>query len=172
MPVKLNAVLMRHYNGDELARFTDYLRHRPVTARFIELMETGDNREFFRQQHRPAHLLENWLATNGWRPRARGEDDGPAREFDHPGHAGRVGLIRPYKQGFCDDCNRLRVSSLGDLQLCLFPQRGIWLRDALRHDTPEQLSRRLHRLVLGKKAGHGLHRHDPGATRHLAMIGG
>ena len=39
MPVKLNAVLMRHYNGDELARFTDYLRHRPVTARFIELME-------------------------------------------------------------------------------------------------------------------------------------
>lgn len=172
MPVKLNAVLMRHYNGDELARFTDYLRHRPVTARFIELMETGDNREFFRQQHRPAHLLENWLATNGWRPRARGEDDGPAREFDHPGHAGRVGLIRPYKQGFCDDCNRLRVSSLGDLQLCLFSQGGISLRDALRHDTPEQLSRRLHRLVLGKKAGHGLHRHDPGATRHLAMIGG
>ena len=172
MPVKLNAVLMRHYNGDELARFTDYLRHRPLTARFIELMETGNNREFFRQQHRPAHILEQWLATHGWTSQGRGEDDGPAREFAHPDHAGRVGLIRPYQHGFCDDCSRLRVSSLGDLQLCLFSQGGIPLRDALHQDTAEQLSRRLHRWVLGKKAGHGLHRHDPGATRHLAMIGG
>jgi len=172
MPAKLNAVLMRHYNGGDLARFTEYLRDRPVTARFIELMETGDNRGFFDQQHQPAQALEDGLVEHGWTACVRGDDDGPAREFAHPGYAGRVGLIRPYKQGFCDDCNRLRVSSLGDLQLCLFSQGGIPLRAALEQDSPEQLSRRLQRLVLGKKAGHGLHRHNPGATRHLAMIGG
>jgi cyclic pyranopterin phosphate synthase len=172
MPVKLNAVLMRHYNGKDLKRFTDYLRDTPITARFIELMETGDTRDFFRQQHQSADSLEYWLQKQGWQPRDRHRDAGPAREYQHPAYRGRVGLIRPYRQGFCDDCNRLRVSAFGDLQLCLFSEGGIPLRHYLRTHSARELVPVLHRMVRGKRESHGLHQHDTGATAHLAMIGG
>lgn len=172
MPVKLNAVLMRHYNGNALKAFTDFVRTRPVAVRFIELMETGELDTFFREQHRSAAEVETGLRALGWTPAPRERDAGPAREFEHPDHAGRIGVIRPYEQGFCDSCNRLRVSAHGDLQLCLFADGGIPLRPALRQRDAHALSEQLHELVLGKAQSHGLHEHDPGATRNLAMIGG
>ncbi|MBS0296449.1 MAG: GTP 3',8-cyclase MoaA [Proteobacteria bacterium] len=170
--VKLNAVLMRD-TAEGFAAFADFVRERPVAVRFIELMRTGDNAELFRAQHLSGLVLKDWLTANGWRPRERGFDDGPAIEYEHPRHAGRLGLIAPYAPGFCDSCNRLRVTARGKLRLCLFGDGGIELRDLLQSDTvrPALLARIIDSLG-AKAAGHRLHENDPGATRHLAQVGG
>jgi GTP 3',8-cyclase len=171
--VKLNAVLLRGVNDDELPRWLDWLRHRPMTLRFIELMRTGDNVEYFRRHHLAAASVEARLLARGWRLVPREADAGPAREFAHPLHAGRVGLIAPYSKDFCAGCNRLRVTARGDLRLCLFGDFGIPLR-ALLHadDQRDELMRRIRNMLGQKAAGHLLHEGKTGITPHLASLGG
>lgn len=171
--VKVNAVLLRDGLEDDFSRWTDFVRERPITVRFIELMRTGDNKAFFEDQHVSGRILRQWLDDNGWAARPRGKDDGPAIEFSHPGHLGRIGLIAPYGPGFCDGCNRLRVTARGQLRLCLFGQGGCDLRDLLQadHDTGV-LKRRIVEALTLKPATHNLHHADPGDIRNLAQTGG
>ena len=171
--VKLNAVLLRGLNDDDLPRWLDYLRDRPVALRFIELMQTGDNREYFERHHVRADALERTLEESGWALQARAPDAGPAREYAHPDYAGRIGVIAPYSRDFCAGCNRLRVTSAGDLRLCLFGDFGIPLRPLLqRDDQSDELQATLTAQLGLKKATHGLHAGDTGITPHLASIGG
>ncbi|MCC6171846.1 MAG: GTP 3',8-cyclase MoaA [Gammaproteobacteria bacterium] len=171
--VKLNAVLLRGLNDAELPRWLEYLRTRPLAVRFIELMETGDNRSYFAAHHRRAAALEDELRAAGWTPQPRAPEAGPAREYAHPDYAGRVGIIAPYSRDFCAGCNRLRVTSGGDLRLCLFGNVGIPLRPLLQQDAQQELLRATLTRQLGIKAqGHGLHRGETGLTPHLASIGG
>ncbi|KZC36411.1 MULTISPECIES: GTP 3',8-cyclase MoaA [Rhodanobacter] len=171
--VKINAVLLRGRNDDELPAWLDYLRGRDVALRFIELMRTGENREFFERHHLRAEGLQRQLLADGWVLRPRTADAGPALEYAHPDYRGRIGVIAPYARDFCAGCNRLRVTARGDLRLCLFGNFGISLRPLLQSDDDH------HALVahiatqLGlKAAGHGLHQGLTGITPHLASIGG
>ena len=171
--VKLNAVLLRGLNDAELPRWLDYLRTRPLTLRFIELMETGDNRAYFAAHHLRAAALEDGLRGMGWSLQARAPESGPAREYAHPDFAGRIGIIAPYSRDFCAGCNRLRVTARGDLRLCLFGNVGIPLRPLLQEDAQQELLRATLARQLGLKArGHGLHDGDTGLTPHLASVGG
>lgn len=172
--VKLNTVLMRGLNDGELDSFTAFVRERPVSVRFIELMETSDRRAFFRQHHVPSAVIRARLEERGWTPVVRLADAGPATEFAHPDHAGRIGLIAPYAKDFCASCNRLRVSSRGELHLCLFGDGGgASLRDLLQADDDrDELAARIRQLLAGKQQGHRLHQGIVGTTRHLAQIGG
>jgi cyclic pyranopterin phosphate synthase len=172
--VKVNTVLLRGRNDDELPAFLQLVRERPVSVRFIELMETGDRRTFFRDHHLSGAVVREQLLADGWVPVVRSADAGPAQEFTHPEHAGRIGLIMPYARNFCAACNRLRVSSRGALRLCLFgDDDGISLRHLLQHDAQqEELAARIHALLAGKQAGHRLAEGVVGNTRHLANIGG
>jgi cyclic pyranopterin phosphate synthase len=171
--VKINAVLLRETAEAGFEAFADFVRERPVAVRFIELMRTGDNKAFFTDQHVGGAVLKTWLDRNGWIPRTRGFDDGPAIEYIHPDHAGRIGLIAPYGAGFCDSCNRLRVTARGALRLCLFGEGGVDLRDLLQdHADQEALAERLVAAMGGKAEGHRLRESDSGDTRHLAQLGG
>lgn len=170
--VKVNCVLLRDTAAGGFEAFADFARERPVAVRFIELMRTGDNADYFADQHAPGSTLVQWLEERGWTPRARSFDDGPAVEYVHPDHAGRIGLIAPYAPGFCDSCNRLRVTARGQLRLCLFGELGVNLRDLLERDDPEALRDRIVRALAGKPAGHRLHENNSGDTRHLAQLGG
>lgn len=170
--VKLNAVLLRETTGNGFDAFADFLRERPVAVRFIELMRTADNAAFFADQHVPGRALRDWLSARGWTPRSRGFDDGPAVEFEHPGHAGRFGLIAPYAPGFCDSCNRLRVTARGKLRLCLFGDGGVDLRPLMRAGDVEGLRDRISGALTAKTAGHRLAFADPGDARNLAQMGG
>lgn len=172
--VKINAVLLKDAAGPEqFAQFADFVRDRPVAVRFIELMRTGDNADYFARQHIGGPVLRSWLEAGGWIPRARSHDDGPAVEYCHPDHAGRIGLIAPYGAGFCDGCNRLRVTAQGRLRLCLFGDGGIDLRDLLDDDADRwALARRVLEALRGKAAGHRLADQVTGDTRQLAQLGG
>ena len=171
--VKLNAVLLRGLNDDQLPAFLDYLRDRPISLRFIELMQTGDNLEYFRRHHYRAEALEDALQTEGWGLLPRAADAGPAREYAHPDYRGRIRIIAPYSRDFCAGCNRLRVTSSGDLRLCLFGNVGIPLRPLLQdEDQADELQAALISQLGLKALGHGLHEGQTGLTPHLASIGG
>ncbi|KRG43952.1 cyclic pyranopterin phosphate synthase MoaA [Stenotrophomonas pictorum JCM 9942] len=171
--IKLNAVLLRGVNDDELPQWMEFLRERPLSIRFIELMRTGDNADYFERYHLRAEVLVEQLLAAGWSERARAADAGPAREFAHPDYCGRVGIIAPYSRDFCRGCNRLRVTARGDLRLCLFGDFGVPLRPLLQSDDDSDalLARITTQLGL-KAAGHGLHQGLTGLTPHLASIGG
>ena len=171
--IKLNAVLLRGLNDDELLAWMEFLRERPISVRFIELMRTGDNHEFYERHHLRADVIIEQLLAAGWSERKRAADAGPAREFSHPEHRGSVGIIAPYSKDFCKGCNRLRVTARGDLRLCLFGDFGVALRPLLQSDDDQDalLARITTQLGL-KAAGHGLHFGQTGLTPHLASIGG
>ncbi|MFZ5635448.1 MAG: GTP 3',8-cyclase MoaA [Pseudomonadota bacterium] len=171
--IKLNAVLLRDLNDDQLPAWFDYLRGRPLTLRFIELMRTGDNGEYFARHHVRADTLERTLEADGWRLMPRAADAGPAREYAHTDYAGRIGVIAPYSKDFCAGCNRLRVTSAGDLRLCLFGNVGIPLRPLLQSDDDHDtlVARLLGQLGL-KALGHGLHAGETGTTTNLSTVGG
>ena len=171
--VKLNAVLLRGLNDEEMPAWRDFLRDRHTTLRFIELMQTGDNRDYFQRHHLRADALEQSLLDDGWSLVPRAVDAGPAREYAHPDYLGRIGIIAPYSRDFCTGCNRLRVTATGDLRLCLFGEFGIPLRPLLQSDADiGELTSALHAQLGLKKAGHGLHEGNTGITPHLASIGG
>ena len=171
--VKLNAVLLRDTADVGFDQFADWLRERPVAVRFIELMRTLDNVAYFEDQHVRGGILEHWLAERGWRPQPRRADDGPAVEYAHPDYAGRFGVIAPYASGFCDVCNRLRVTSLGNLRLCLFGEGGVDLRDLLSGDVdPALLEQRLLDALPTKARGHSLMLAKSGDLRRMADVGG
>lgn len=171
--LKLNVVLLRGLNDDELPAWCDYLRERDVSVRFIELMRTGDNHAYFERHHLRAQRLEQQLCDAGWQLQPRQRDAGPAREYAHPNHRGRIGVIAPYSRDFCKGCNRLRVTARGQLRLCLFGDFGVDLRPLLQSDADlDALCMRIRSQLGLKAAGHGLHHGDTGLTRHLASIGG
>ncbi len=171
--VKVNVVLLRGLEEPEVARFLEWTRRVPLRVRFIELMETGDNRAFFARARLSADAVRALLEARGWTPLARTGLDGPAREWEHPDHAGLAGIISAYEEGFCDACNRLRVTSQGALRLCLFGEEEIPLRPFLQRDEDRgALVARVRAAVQEKPASHLLRLGRCGSTRTLAATGG
>jgi len=170
--LKINTVLLRDQNAHELHDFLQFIKTRKITLRFIELMRTGDNQQFFNQQHVSGNSIQQNLLNSGWAERLRSQQAGPAKEFIHPDYQGSLGLIMPYSKHFCDDCNRLRVSSKGQLFLCLFAAQHQNLREHLQSDNLQPAIKFLQQSITQKSLGHNLAEQVTGSTRHLAMIGG
>ncbi len=171
--VKINTVLLKGMNDQELGDFVEFVKTRPISLRFIELMQTRDNRSFFEAHHLSGETLVRFLQEQGWVVALPKEGAGPAVEFVHPDSMGKIGLIAPYSKDFCKTCNRLRVSSRGDLHLCLFGEGGISLRGYLQEDRQiDLLQERIVSLLAYKRSTHFLAQGDSGSTSHLAAIGG
>ena len=171
--VKVNTVLMRDVNHQSLTTFLAWIRTRPIQLRFIELMETGDGGELFRKHHISGEVIRDQLLQQGWMLQPRARSDGPAQVFRHADYLGEIGLIMPYEKDFCASCNRLRVSAIGNLHLCLFGESGVPLRDLLAHDDQQtELQARIARSLATKKQTHFLHQGNTGITQNLSFIGG
>ena len=170
--IKINTVLMREYNAFDIDNFLAWIKDKPVSLRFIELMETGDNLDFFKAQHVSGESIKQRLLSQGWLPSIRDKAAGPAQEFFHPDYQGKIGLIMPYSKDFCSTCNRLRISSLGKLHLCLFGEQGLSLKDYIQSDDLAPLKQQVVALLTDKKETHFLQENLTGATKHLAMLGG
>ncbi|MEW5853623.1 MAG: GTP 3',8-cyclase MoaA [Myxococcota bacterium] len=174
--VKLNAVLLETVLAERprvLDAFLAYVRTRPVVARFIELMRTGGNAAFFERNHVDLEGVRARLLRDGWELRARRDGDGPAEEYVHPDSVGGVGLIAPYRKDFCASCNRLRVTSRGELRLCLFGEGNHPLRPLLADaSSRDALVREVQRLTFAKPPAHRLHEGRTGGALNLSLMGG
>lgn len=171
--VKINVVLLKGINDDELNNYLNWIRKTPIDIRFIELMQTGDNLEYFHRYHVPADTIRKQLLKRCWTETLRAKENGPAVNFTHPDYAGSIGLIAPYSRDFCKGCNRLRVTATGDLRLCLFGNSGTALRDLLQSDEQQEaLMARIEAQLQYKKSSHFLAFGDTGITPHLASVGG
>ncbi|HCH3939739.1 TPA: GTP 3',8-cyclase MoaA [Vibrio parahaemolyticus] len=171
--VKVNVVLMKDLSHHELPAFLNWIKDRPIQLRFIELMQTGEMDDLFSKHHVSGVAIRNQLIANGWLLKVRSHHDGPAQVFVHPDYKGEIGLIMPYEKDFCESCNRLRVSALGKLHLCLFGEHGVELRDLLERDDQEnELIERIQSQLQTKSVSHFLHDGNTGMTPHLASIGG
>ena len=145
--IKINTLLLREHIAETLPDAIRFVKTRPVTLRFIELMQTGDNLNFFNAQHISAAAIEQDLIAQGWQLQPRGEHAGPAREYYHRDFVGGIGFIAPYSKDFCNTCNRLRITSQGKMHLCLFGGVSYDLRDFLRRGDREGLTEFLHETM-------------------------
>lgn len=171
--IKINTVLLKNLNDTELDDFIDFVKDKPVSLRFIELMRTRDNQDYFQKHHLSGTYVTERLLSKGWHAKPRADGAGPAVEFGHPESAGTIGLIAPYSKDFCKNCNRLRVSTKGALHLCLFGEGGYSLRPLLQSDDQqEELEEKIMTLMNFKKSAHFLHQDNSGVRDHLASIGG
>jgi cyclic pyranopterin phosphate synthase len=132
-PIKINVVLIRGKNDDEILDFAEATRDHPWHVRFIELMPTAANLElssqnFFSCQDALARLRE----VDKLEPVEGPSGNGPASYFRFPGALGTVGVITPMSHSFCDGCNRLRLTADGMLRPCLFGALQTNLREPLR----------------------------------------
>lgn len=170
--LKINGVLMAETAFQNLLDAMSYIKNRPVTYRFIEFMQTSDNSDLFFAQHAQADRITDYLLAHGWQANARGRADGPAIEYSHPDYLGHIGMIAPYAAHFCDNCNRLRVSSLGKVHLCLFDQGNYDIRHYLRDNDVEGLVTALQSFMPIKPEHHHLHDSNSGIMHNLSIIGG
>jgi cyclic pyranopterin phosphate synthase len=173
-PVKLNAVLLES-NRDDVDRLAALTLDRPLHARFIEMMPTGTN-----QAHLPGEPVsaDDAHARLEARfgpllPTEVGPRTGPAKAFRFAGAVGTVGFITPLSHTFCADCNRLRLTSRGELRLCLFADRNYPLRPLLAAADPDAaLDAEILRVLQEKPAEHGLTQGDYGNLMSFMQIGG
>jgi cyclic pyranopterin phosphate synthase len=172
-PVKLNAVLLQS-NRDDVERLAALTLDRPLHARFIEVMPTGTNRlqpgEFVSADDTRARLEERFGPLI---PTELGPRTGPAKAYRFAGAVGTVGFITPLSHTFCADCNRLRLTSRGELRLCLFADRTYPLRPLLAAADPDAaLESEILRVLQEKPAEHNLTQGDYGNLQSFMQIGG
>jgi GTP 3',8-cyclase len=163
-PIKINTVVLRGRNDDELADFAAITRERPWHIRFIEVMPTGENLSVSANEYISAYDMLKRVRRIGELEPVEGPDgNGPATYFRFPDAPGTVGVITPMSHNYCDRCNRMRLTADGQLRPCLFGDIQTNLRDPLRRGEPlEPLVRHTlaikperHHLVQGSAQGSG-----------------
>jgi GTP 3',8-cyclase len=137
--IKLNTVILRHRNDDEILDLVDFVRQQQLDLAFIEEMPLGDindhqradtyiSNEEVRQRIAAAHPLLAALDNTG----------GPARYYRMADSNSRIGFISPHSHNFCGSCNRVRVTAEGRLLLCLGNEHSADLRSPMRHNDNDQ----------------------------------
>ena len=163
-PIKVNVVLLRDHNDDEIGDFAAMTRERPWHVRFIELMPTGANLELSAGAFISCTEALARLRTIGDLEATAGPPgNGPATYYRFAHAPGTVGVITPMSHNYCERCNRMRLTADGQLRPCLFGHLQTNLRDPLRRGedlTPliEETLRikpERHSLVQGSDVGSG-----------------
>jgi cyclic pyranopterin phosphate synthase len=178
-PVKVNAVVIRGVNDDEVVELAEFGRRRGVGMRFIEFMPLDGSGEWTRDRVVPAgEILERIDAVHPIR-RAVGASE-PAQRWEYADGLGDVGVIPTVTEPFCGDCDRIRITAEGRLRTCLFAIEETDLRAELRgpggldaEDLDDRLAAAISGAVGTKWAGHSVGRDDfVRPARSMSQIGG
>jgi cyclic pyranopterin phosphate synthase len=172
-PVKVNVVVMRGINDDEIEEFARLTLEHAWHVRFIELMPVGDMATLTWEHVVPSmEVLERCdAALRGLAPAddaPRG--NGPASYYRAPGAAGTIGVITPMTHTYCGSCNRVRLTADGRLRTCLFGTHEVNFRDLLRRGEP--LLPLFRQALAAKPPEHHLLEMDAGGLRALSQVGG
>ncbi|MCA0376228.1 MAG: GTP 3',8-cyclase MoaA [Gemmatimonadetes bacterium] len=171
-PIKINVVVMRGINDDEIADFAALTVDHPWHVRFIELMPVGELRDLTWEHVVPsAEVLDRVRALGALAPDAGpARGNGPAVYHRLPGAAGTIGVITPMTHTYCAQCNRVRLTADGRLRTCLFGDHEVALRDALRRGEP--LAPLFTKALAEKPKEHALLQMQVGGLRALSQVGG
>lgn len=166
-PVKINAVLIRGFNDDEISRFVNYTRHNSVDIRFIELMPLGDGAEYAFGQYIPGEAVLDQVPELVSLGAVAGA---PARLYQLPGAVGKIGLINPISHRFCTDCNRIRLTADGKLKPCLHSDEEIDVMQLRRQgQSYEEI---LKAAIVLKPERHYIDKKETIKKRNMNEIGG
>ena len=157
-PVKINMVVMKGTNDDEIEAMVDFAREQGVQVRFIETMPIGSAGIRIMDQHYPmdkilARVREH--VGDELIPLTNRSHDGPARNFRLGASDTTLGVISAVSQHFCETCNRVRLTARGVLALCLGQEDSVNLRDPLRDGiSDEALKQRIIEAIAQKPERH------------------
>jgi len=174
-PLKVNVVLLRGQNDDEILDFASFARTTGRIVRFIEFMPLDAQGKWDRNQLVPGRdVFERISAVWPLEPLSEPPGAAPAERFRFADGIGEIGLISSVSEPFCGTCNRLRLTADGALRNCLFSDDEQTVRDLLRNGgTDADLSLLFRQAVWSKFPGHGIN--EPGflsPARSMSMIGG
>jgi GTP 3',8-cyclase len=173
-PVKVNAVLVRGINDDEVEAFAEFARDRNLIMRFIEFMPLDADRSWTRDMvvtgaEVQARIAARWPLVPVVHDRSE-----TARKFRFADGRGEIGLISPVSQPFCGHCSRLRLTADGKLRTCLFSKEDHDLRPLLRGGaTDREIFDAIVAIVAQKEKSHRIN--EPGfvpPSRTMVSIGG
>lgn len=173
--IKVNAVLLKNVNDslEEFQNWERFINNNEIDFRYIELMQTGDNLEYFKKYHISASNFRKYIESTDWKEISQIRDAGPSINYVHSKLKGKFGIIAPYSKDFCITCNRLRITAKGELRLCLFGNTGANLRPYLQNQNQkDELIELILKQLRFKKESHYLETGNTGITPHLASIGG
>ena len=173
-PVKVNAVLVRGLNDDEVEAFAAFARDRDLIMRFIEFMPLDADRAWTREQVVTSAEVHARIAARWPLVPVAHERGETARRYRFADGRGEIGLISPVSEPFCGFCSRIRLTADGKLRTCLFSQEEHDLKPVLRGGpTDEEIAAEIVSIVAQKEKGHRINEPDfvPPA-RTMVSIGG
>lgn len=172
-PIKINCVVMRGVNDDELIEFAEFSRQTGYHIRFIEFMPLDGDSAWDKSK---VVSLEEIVETISARyPLAEGDRRGPAAEYRFEDQApGSVGVIASVTRPFCESCNRVRLTAEGQMLACLFALEDTDLRSLLRSGASDsEIADAIKSTVAAKWAGHAIgNKEFTRPARSMSMIGG
>src|SRR5580693_8734491 len=173
-PVKVNAVLVRGVNDDEVEAFAEFARDRNLTMRFIEFMPLDADRAWTRDTMVPAAEVYRRIHARWPLVEIEHERSETARKYKFVNGPGEIGLIAPVTQPFCGHCSRIRLTADGKLRTCLFSKDDHDLKGLLRNGaTDREIGDAIHAIVDQKEKGHRINEPDFVApARTMVFIGG
>ncbi|OPY66959.1 MAG: Cyclic pyranopterin monophosphate synthase [Syntrophorhabdaceae bacterium PtaU1.Bin034] len=161
-PVKINTVIIKDFNDDEVVDFADFARDRGVQVRFIEFMPFGQEALWDSSKILSSAYLENLIRQVYDIEPVTNSEKGPAKMFRINGTEGRIGFISPMSSHICNECNRIRLTPDGKLRPCLFSDVEYDLKKLLRGNaTDEQVMDFMRDVVKAKPE----RKHEAGAIR-------
>jgi len=173
-PVKVNAVLVRGLNDDEVEAFAAFARERDLIMRFIEFMPLDADRAWTRDLMVPAAEVKQRIEARWPLVPVAHERSETARKFRFADGRGEIGLIAPVTQAFCGFCSRIRLTADGKLRTCLFSKEDHDLKRSLRSTaSDEEIAAEIRGIVMEKEAGHRINEPDfTPPSRTMVYIGG
>jgi len=158
-PVKINVVVMRGINDDEILDLARLSLFYPYHIRFIEFMSINNDSLSTTSEHyfSADEILEKLRRVGALEPVVAQHTNGPARHFRWPDAAGMIGIISPISHHFCPSCNRIRLTADGKLRNCLFSDQEMDIKAPLRQGaTDSELAQFLRDSIANKPQKHSL----------------
>ncbi|XP_062475046.1 molybdenum cofactor biosynthesis protein 1 isoform X2 [Pezoporus occidentalis] len=137
-PVKVNCVVMRGFNEDELLGFVDFTKDLPLDVRFIEYMPFDGNKWNFKKMVSYKEMLDTIKQQWPELEKLSCETSSTAKSYKVPHFQGQISFITSMSEHFCGSCSRLRITADGNLKVCLFGNSEVSLRDHLRSGASEE----------------------------------
>ena len=184
LPIKINTVLIRGINDDEVEDFVRLALERPLNIRFIEFMPSGEElKDNYKDKFISVQeIKENLAEKYSFRPIDINSGNGPAKYYQIKGGQGTIGFISALSQHFCKTCNRIRLTSEGKLRPCLFSNKEIDIKKAIRQLARDKNERFLRKKIIRDKLkeavklkpeGHKLNiKNQENLSFHMSRIGG